>query len=253
MTESGIKEVFFDWDGTFVDTETISLSITRRVLSDYATAVFGRSLDHQLDQLDMHGKDFGQVVRELLGLINEGKQGSEKVDIDIEDLRINKLRPASGKALLNARLAPGIGEVITELQDDLGVGIAVVSNSPRIRIQPLLDKHRYNQRIPPGRLFSAFEDVAGRLKEDPAIYLLATEKLNVKPQDSAAVEDSATGMRAVKRAGIGLRIGYIGLVEPAEADERRETLLAEGAQVVIEHMKELPAVVRSYSRPALIG
>lgn len=255
MTDSSLKAVFFDWDGTFADTEPVSLAITRRVLSDYANGVFGRTafgrtIDDKLDRLDMRGKDFGQIGRQFQELVNEELPEGEKITIDIEDLRTNKLRPATKEALLGASLAPGIGETVTALQDELNLGVAIVSNSPRLRIQPLLDKHAFNARIPAGRLFSAFEDVAGRLKEDPAIYLLAAEKLNILPGESAAVEDSVTGMRAAKRAGIGFRVGYTGLVAPAEAEHMRQKLLEEGAHVVISDMKQLPAAIRNY-RPGL--
>ncbi|MDE1152400.1 MAG: HAD family phosphatase [Micavibrio sp.] len=250
MTDNVIKEVMFDWDGTIANTEPISLVVTRRVLSDYANSVFGRPMDEQLNKLDMRGKDFGQIGLQFQDLLNDGVAADQKITIDIEDLRINKLRPQTKEALLNATLAPGIGDTFAELQDDMKLGVAVVSNSPRMRIQPLLEKHEFTGRIPAKRLFSAFEDVAGKLKEDPAIYLLAAEKLNVTPAEAAAVEDSVTGMRAAKRAGIGLRVGFTGLAERHEKEEMKEALLREGAHVVIDDMKQLPAVIKAH-KPSL--
>lgn len=240
-----IKEVFFDWDGTIADTEAISLSVTRRVLSDYANSVFGRPMAGELNQLDMRGKDFGQIGRQFQDIINKGLPPAEQITIDVEHLRIEKLRPLTREALLEARLAPNIAPALAELQEDLSLGVAIVSNSPRLRIQPLLDKHALDARIPKGRLFSAFEDVA-KLKEDPAIYLLAAERLEVQPQHAAAVEDSVTGMRAAKNAGIGLRVGYTGLTEPEAVAEMTEKLKAEGAHVVISDMRQLPAVIRAH-------
>lgn len=249
MTQPVIKEVFFDWDGTFANTEPVSLSVTHRVLSDYATSVFGNPMTAQIDKLDMRGKDFGQIAKQFQDLVNATLPTSQQVTMDIEDLRINKLRPATKEALLNAALADGIGDVLKTLQDDMQLGVAVVSNSPRMRIQPLLDKHQFDTRIPAERLFSAFEDVAGKLKEDPAIYLLASKTLNVAPAEAAAVEDSVTGMRAAKSAGIGLRIGFTGLTEASEAAEMEKKLYAEGAHIVINDMKKLPAAIRGF-KPA---
>ena len=246
MTQGKIREVFFDWDGTFADTEAVSLQLTRRVLSDYANSVFGRPMQEQIDKLDMRGKDFGQIGRQFEAVLNADLPEGAKISIDIEDLRTNKLRPATREALMNAKLAPGIEAVVTELQDEMKLGVAVVSNSPRLRIQPLLDKNELNERIPAKRLFSAFEDVAGKLKEDPAIYLLAAEKLDINPEEAAAVEDSVTGMRSAKGAGIGLRIGFTGLARPEEVDELKKSLLREGAHVVIDDMQQLPAVIRNY-------
>jgi HAD superfamily hydrolase (TIGR01509 family) len=254
MTEQkDIREVFFDWDGTFADTEVISLALTRRVLSDYAASVFNQPMDKQLDSIEMRGKDFGQIARLFQDAVNAELPDDKKIVIDIEDLRHNKLRPAAREALLGARLSPGIGEAVAELQDDMGLGLAVVSNSPRMRIQPLLDKHAFDVRIPKGRLFSAFEDAAGKLKEDPAIYLIAAKALGITPEEAAAVEDSVTGMRAAKGAGIGLRIGYTGLVEPGNVEQVRQALLREGAHAVIDDMKQLPAVIKAYGHSRKSG
>jgi HAD superfamily hydrolase (TIGR01509 family) len=162
---------------------------------------------------------------------------------------VNRLRPASRDALLKAPLAPDIGVALAELQDDMGLGVAVVSNSPRLRIQPLLDKHRFDERIPKGRVFSAFEDTAGRLKENPDIYLLAAKTLGIAPEQAAAVEDSLTGMRAAAGAKIGLCVGYTGLAERAVVEELRQALLKAGAHVVIDDMKELPAAIRAHNAP----
>jgi len=245
MTQPVIKEVFFDWDGTFANTEPVSLSVTRRVLSDYATRTFGRPMTAEIDSLDMRGKDFGQIARQFQDNINALLPATQQVNIDIEDLRINHLRPATKTALLNAALADGIGEVVTALQDELKLGVAVVSNSPRMRIQPLLDKHGLDTRIPKSRVFSAFEDAA-KLKEDPEIYNIAAQRLSVAPAEAAAVEDSVTGMRAAKSAGIGLRIGFTGLTEAENRAEMEKKLVAEGAHVVINDMRQLPAVIRSF-------
>lgn len=245
MKENAIKEVFFDWDGTFADTEVISLALTRKVLADYAMEALGSPMDAALDAIDMRGKDFGQIAKLFQQAVNAGLPENRMVEIDIEDLRVNKLRPAARTALLNAPLSPGIEQAVAELQDDMGLGLAVVSNSPRMRIQPLLDKHALDGRIPKGRLFSAFEDVA-KLKEDPAIYLLAAKTLGIPPEQAAAVEDSVTGMRAAKSAGIGLRVGYTGLVEAGNVEKIRKALLREGAHAVIHDMRELPKVIRSF-------
>jgi beta-phosphoglucomutase-like phosphatase (HAD superfamily) len=127
------------------------------------------------------------------------------------------------------------------------LGVSVVSNSPRLRIQPLVEKHKFDERIPKSRIFSAFEDVAGKLKEDPAIYLLAAEKTGITAAEAAAVEDSATGMKAATSAGIGLRVGFTGLAEPHERAKLEETLVKAGAHVVIDDMKMLPAAIRAHN------
>lgn len=250
MTTTKLKEVFFDWDGTIAHTEAVSIEVTRRVLSNYANEAFGKPMTDVIDTLEMRGKDFGQIGRQFQDVINAGLPQDAQITIDIEDLRINKLRPETRQAILNAPLAPAIAETLAVLQDEMKLGVAIVSNSPRLRIQPLLDKHGHNERIPPTRLFSAFEDVAGKLKEDPAIYLLAAEKTGISPAEAAAVEDSVTGMRAAVSAGIGIRIGFTGLADPAEADALKQALLDAGAHTVIDNMRHLPATLKRLAPPA---
>lgn len=251
MTAPRIKEVFFDWDGTIAHTEAVSIDVTRRVLSAYATETFGKPMTAEINSLDMRGKDFGQIGKQFQDIINAGLPQNAQISIDIEDLRINRLRPETRVAILNAQLTPGIGDVFTELQDGMDLGVAIVSNSPRMRIQPLLDKYGYDTRIPKSRLFSAFEDVAGKLKEDPAIYLLAAKTVGVAPAEAAAVEDSVTGMRAAVSAGIGLRVGFTGLAERAEAPALKQALLDAGAHIVIDDMRALPKTIRHFAPPAL--
>jgi beta-phosphoglucomutase-like phosphatase (HAD superfamily) len=45
-------------------------------------------------------------------------------------------------------------------------------------------------------------DVVARKKPDPAIYLLAAEKLGLDPARCVVVEDSNNGLRAAKSAGM---------------------------------------------------
>lgn len=251
QTPRKLKEVFFDWDGTIAHTEAVSIAVTRRVLSNYANEAFGKPMTDVIDTLDMRGKDFGQIGRQFQDIINAGLPKDAQITIDIEDLRINKLRPETRQAIVNAPLTPGIGETLSELQDDMKLGVAIVSNSPRMRIQPLLDKHGYNARIPAPRLFSAFEDVAGKLKEDPAIYLLAAQKTGITPDEAAAVEDSVTGMRAATSAGIGIRVGFTGLAERHEVAALKQDLIKAGAHVVIDDIRELPQTLKRFSSPAV--
>jgi HAD superfamily hydrolase (TIGR01509 family) len=250
MTTPKLKEVFFDWDGTIAHTEAVSIEVTRRVLSNYANEAFGKPMTEEIGKLDMRGKDFGQIAKQFQDVINAGLPQDAKITLDIEDLRINKLRPETKQAIVNAPLTPGIGEVFAALQDDMQLGVAIVSNSPRMRIEPLLDKHGHRERIPAPRLFSAFEDVAGKLKEDPAIYLLAAQKTGITPAEAAAIEDSVTGMRAAVSAGIGICVGFTGLAERSEAAALKQALLDAGAHTVIDDMRDLPKTLKRLAAPA---
>ena len=85
-----------------------------------------------------------------------------------------------------------------------------------------------------GRLFTA-EDVS-RPKPAPDLFLHAADALGARPSWCVVVEDSPTGVRAARAAGMSC-LGYV--------DDAREVggLAGLGA-VEFRHMRDLPALIR---------
>jgi putative hydrolase of the HAD superfamily len=204
---SKIKAALFDFDGTCADTEVISKPITEAVLKEFL-ASHGESYLHHANDLEMTGKDFGQVCADL-----SARSG---LDVPVNYLRIEKLRPAISQALLEARLAPNLENIFSSLGQN-NVEIAIVTNSPRMRVEPLIKKHNMMHYI--ADIYSALEDTK-ILKPDPSVYFHACEKLGIDPSEALAIEDSVTGMRAATAAGIGLRVGYLGLTPPEDVKRK---------------------------------
>ena len=77
--------------------------------------------------------------------------------------------------------------------------IGVVSGSSREQVNAFL------KEIGLKKYFDAIissSDVKNN-KPNPDSYLLGAEKLGVKPKECVGIEDSATGLEALKRAGMG--------------------------------------------------
>jgi sugar-phosphatase len=92
---------------------------------------------------------------------------------------------------------PGVSEVL-ELCAKLGLRVGLASNSPAALCQLVLNElgiaHAFHAVV------SA--DFVESGKPDPAVYLQAARLLGVRPEECVAFEDSATGVRAARAAGM---------------------------------------------------
>lgn len=102
----------------------------------------------------------------------------------------------SGK--LKAR--PGIISLMHELSDR-NIAYAICSTSKKESVftiaEKLLDKESYQNLS-----FILAGDMVKQKKPDPEIYLKAAEKLAVNPKNCLVIEDSETGLKAGKAAGM---------------------------------------------------
>jgi len=87
-------------------------------------------------------------------------------------------------------------------------------------------------------VFSAEQVAHG--KPAPDLFLLAARSMGVAPGETIVVEDSPAGVRAARRAGMGI-IGFAGA---SHADQDLiKALRAAGAAVVLTDMADLPDAV----------
>ncbi len=128
-------------------------------------------------------------------------------------------------------LIPGI-EAVLDTLDAARIHYAVGSNGPHAKMQVTLGQHPVLHARLTGRIFSR-EDVA-RPKPAPDLYLHAARALGVRPESCVVIEDSATGIRAARAAGI-TAFGYV-------PDGTGERLEAEGAHI-FRSMDDLPALI----------
>jgi HAD superfamily hydrolase (TIGR01509 family) len=119
---------------------------------------------------------------------------------------------------------PGAVELVARLRELGGVALGLASNSPRYLVDDALRT---------AGLADAFDaivtsDDVERAKPAPDIYLLACERLGVKPADAVALEDSASGIAAARAAGLAV----IGVPQYAETD-------ASAADRVVSSLEDL--------------
>ena len=179
------RAVVFDMDGLLLDTETLwhesEVELFRRHGAEFTRE----------DQLRVIGTGFDVTARyfaERLGWPPErgGELVAESTALMHERVRVQ----------VQAR--PGAIELIDRLRELDGIRVGLASNSPRFLVDDALAT---------AGLADAFDaivtsDDVAHAKPAPDIYLLACARLGVDPASALALEDSASGVRAAKAAGM---------------------------------------------------
>jgi HAD superfamily hydrolase (TIGR01509 family) len=112
---------------------------------------------------------------------------------------------------------PGIRRLISAAQD-AGWTLAVASTSAEPAVRAILEYAVGKDRADRFDLLLA-GDVVPRKKPDPAIYLLALERLGVDPADVLVVEDSRNGLLAAVGAGLRCLMTVNGYTEEEDNSE----------------------------------
>ncbi len=176
------RAVVFDLDGLLVETETIWMEAKVRLFRAHGVefsiedhrAVFGTSEDFTaktfLRRFGLDETKKAGMVEEYLGL-------------------------AEGLFAAGVATRPGAIEIVAALRGRVLLGLA--SNTRRELVDLILDH---------AGLTGCFEAIAtgdeARPKPEPDVYTLACARLGVDPADAVAIEDSPTGIRAAKAAGM---------------------------------------------------
>lgn len=210
------RAVIFDCDGVIVDSEGPTFVLLQQNFASYGLRV------------SLHDLETSFI-------------GGTMADVEAQARLRGANLPATWRddfyEVLYAHLAqgipliPGILAVLDRL-DAAGIPYAVGSNGSDRKMQVTLGQYPGLTQRFQGRLFSG--QTLGRPKPAPDLYLHAAASLGVGPSACVVVEDSPTGARAAKAAGMKC-YGYA-----AQNDGAR--LAAEGA-LVFHNMTDLATLL----------
>ena len=172
--------VIFDMDGTLTDTQSVCMRAW-----DYAGELQGY-------------KNAGESIKHVLGMNQEGWEAYlaehyEGIDLLAFDTAMRQFIIDNGKPALKK----GAVELLQFLKQN-GVKMAVASGSAKYEIDWKLGETGIID------YFDAFAggDEVEHCKPAPDVFLLAAERLGVKPEDCYIFEDSSLGIKAGHTAGM---------------------------------------------------
>lgn len=211
--------VIFDCDGVLVDTEPITL----RVMRDWL-AQCGWDLDLHTVTARFKGTHITQIERLL------GDEAGVHVEGFVEGYR--RRMYAAFEAGVPA--IPGADRVLDALHA-AGVRTCIASNGPHAKMDASLTRSGLALRLgglrrDGGRRIFSADDVA-HPKPAPDLFLHAARELGAKPAHCLVVEDSPSGVRAARAAGMPC-VAFADITPPA-------ALAAEGPDAVITALIDL--------------
>lgn len=179
-----IKAIIFDFDGTIFDSE-----ITEFISWKETYESFGAELPLDMWLRSIGGVGLFDPYATLESLV--GRQ------LDKDAIRL-KRRQRDMELMAQQSVMPGVLDYLFTAKQ-LGLKTAVASSSKHDWVEPHLERLGILDQF--DGIFCR-DDVAGKAKPNPDVYLAALAGLNVLAEDALAIEDSPNGMVAAQKAGI---------------------------------------------------
>lgn len=220
MSASSIYDlVIFDCDGVLVDSEALACVVHADVLTQHGYAISPEQV---------HDRFLGRSAREA------------RLEVEAE---LGRAFPDAYTAQLRATIDRVFGEQLQPIPHvadtlaRLSQRICVASSGTPTRIRSSLGTTGLLDRFAP-HLFSAMQVERG--KPAPDLFLFAAAQMETPPSRCVVVEDSVPGVTAARAADMTV-IGFTGgsHCRPGDADRLR----AAGADIVIDDMRGLPALI----------
>jgi HAD superfamily hydrolase (TIGR01509 family) len=200
--------LLFDLDGTLVDSDPIHLAAWQQVLRPYGFEV-----------------DAEEYRRRISGRLNPAIVADYLPQLDNAQARDFAARKEAmfREAATSLHAVSGLHAL---LERTTGMKLALVTNAPRENVEHLLRVLHLEQTFD----VCVLADDLGIGKPDPAPYREALLRLDVLPADGLAFEDSVSGVRSARAAG--LRVVGLTTTQPAA------TLVAAGADPIVADFED---------------
>jgi len=203
-----IKAALFDMDGLLADTETVGVEVVKKIC---------KSVDLPLKDGEEHGVigvTFKKFYKDLIA--------KRKTNHDLEEILKKNYEVYEDLISKECKCFDGALS-LPKIFKERGLKLGIVSGSTRKQIGMVLNSFGIKDFF--DVIVSSLEDVE-HSKPDPAGYLLAAQKLNIKPAECLVLEDSMAGVKAGKAAHMKV-VGVVhnGGQDISEADFRVNNLM----------------------------
>ena len=209
----------FDCDGVLIDSELIALDVLSQMMGEFGVPMSVAQCQDAF--MGMHNADIVRAIETRIGRALPDDEGPRMRLRMIERLK-TELLPVSG-----------VADALAQMDGPR----CVASSSDRERIALTLALTGL-ERFFGDHIFSGTEVEHG--KPAPDLFLFAARMMGVAPTNCVVIEDAVAGVRAGIAAGMRV-IGFTGGSHTNASHADR--LLAAGAQTIVTHMADLPAML----------
>jgi HAD superfamily hydrolase (TIGR01509 family) len=176
--------VIFDLDGTLIESE----QIWRDVRHDYVVEHGGTWRDGaQEKMIGMRTTEWSQYIHDDLG-----------VALPPQTIADHIVKAVAAQLAKHVPILPGADDALARMYAAFPLGLA--TSAARAVAQTALSVTGWTKYF---KVVVSADDVA-RGKPAPDVYLRAVELLGADPRETAAVEDSANGIRSAHAAGLAV-------------------------------------------------
>jgi len=215
--------VIFDLDGVLIDSEVLAC---RALAEELAT--------------DGHAITTDEVIARFVGVSHAAMTATIERDSGRPlATDFNRRANARMQALFAAELRAIAGA--EALLASLALPVCIASNSPPDYIDRNVALTGLETFFPADTRFSSA--LVERPKPAPDVYLHAAAEMGAAPDACLVVEDSATGVRAARDAGMRV-LGFVGAGHVTDAADLSASLEAAGARAVLHELDQLLGFLR---------
>jgi beta-phosphoglucomutase len=178
------KAFIFDMNGVIVDDERIHQASWRQLCEKYGFKLTEDQFKHNV---------FGRTEKDTLNFLFQ----KELTDRELQPYLDERVQIAIELYKAEITLTEGLADFLEDLKKhEIPTAIATSARRPYTNfvLDTLSIRHYFKAIV-------TAEDIRNG-KPNPEIYLKATEKLGVNPEQSIAIEDSVSGIKAAQAAGM---------------------------------------------------
>ncbi len=215
-----IEAVIFDMDGVVIDSHHVWIKTNHK---------FFEKRNMEFDDTKELSKRLGKKIQESTAILKELYGLDEDVDEMVKE-RLEILKDLSDNEL---KLMPGFLELVDYLEINK-IKMALASGSPKEFVDYVIKKFSLE------RFFDAVvcgDDVIYG-KPDPEVFIIASQKMGMKNENCAVIEDAVNGLEAANAGGM-YSIAYPNSHHTKEEYEEADDYVNDLREITIDRLHSL--------------